>query len=41
MTCPELLVSPKPPLTPEEQAERLLILLAVVLIAVLVLKVIS
>jgi hypothetical protein len=41
MSCPELLVGDKPPLTPQEQAERMLIILAVVVVAVLLLKVIS
>lgn len=41
MTCPEIQVGEKPPLTPAEQAERLFIILAVVVVAVLLLKVIS
>jgi hypothetical protein len=41
MPCYELIVNDKPPLTPQKQAERLLIILAVVVVAVLLLKVIS
>jgi hypothetical protein len=48
MSCYELTVGEKPPwvlpfglLTPEEQFERMLIILAVVVVAVLLLKVIS
>lgn len=41
MPCYELAVSEKPPETPQEQAERLLIILVVGLVAVFLLKVVS
>lgn len=39
MVCAELAVGDKPPLTPEEQATRLLIILAVIVAVVLALRV--